>query len=261
MKPLAVAALVASIALGCQSKRAPEQPAPGSGDTPFDTLASFVLKAHYQRHPSDATDLGIHLYDPVMDDAAPQTIEDETGELRSFRDKLAAIDPATLTPGRQLDREQLIHAMDAGILANSVIRTWAKDPDFYSGGVTRAAYVIMKRKFAARGAGANLRFMITYAALCDAAAVEVGVLGPRPDDAVGEDPGIHRVDQLLAIELPARRQRRRVDRRELVAERAQLTGFILYRLRRRVVHHRVIEMNAEIGRVARMALIVGFKNE
>ena len=38
--------------------------------------------------------------------------------------------------------------MDAGILANSVIRQWAKDPDFYSAGVTNAAYTIMKRKFA-----------------------------------------------------------------------------------------------------------------
>jgi uncharacterized protein (DUF885 family) len=41
-----------------------------------------------------------------------------------------------------------VHAMDSGVLANSAIRTWAKDPDFYSGGVTNAAYVIMKRKFA-----------------------------------------------------------------------------------------------------------------
>jgi len=38
--------------------------------------------------------------------------------------------------------------MDAGILAISVVRTWAKDPDFYSGAVTNAAYVIMKRQYA-----------------------------------------------------------------------------------------------------------------
>ena len=38
--------------------------------------------------------------------------------------------------------------MTAGILANDVIRQWTKDPDVYSGGVTRAAYMIMKRKFA-----------------------------------------------------------------------------------------------------------------
>ena len=38
--------------------------------------------------------------------------------------------------------------MDAGVLALDVIRRWTKDPDAYSGGVTNAAYVIMKRNFA-----------------------------------------------------------------------------------------------------------------
>src|SRR4051812_43735871 len=114
-KTLALA-LIALLAIACQSKPAPERPAPGSDDAAFQTLATFILKDHYQRHPTAATDLGVHLYDPVMDDASPRTIADETAELQSFRDKLAAIDAATLTPGKQLDREQLIHAMDAGVL-------------------------------------------------------------------------------------------------------------------------------------------------
>jgi uncharacterized protein (DUF885 family) len=136
------------LASACQSRTAPETPAPGSGDAAFSTLATFILKDSYKRHPSTTTDLGIHLYDAVMDDASTQAIDDETAMLTSFRQELQKIDPATLTPDRQLDREQLLHAMEAGILANTVIRTWAKDPDVYSGGVTRAAYVIMKRKFA-----------------------------------------------------------------------------------------------------------------
>jgi len=140
--------IAGTLASACQSRTAPETPAPGSGDAAFSTLATFILKDSYKRHPSTTTDLGIHLYDAVMDDASTQAIDDETAMLTSFRQELQKIDPATLTPDRQLDREQLLHAMEAGILANTVIRTWAKDPDVYSGGVTRAAYVIMKRKFA-----------------------------------------------------------------------------------------------------------------
>ena len=143
-----VIVIAGMLASACRTAPSPEKPAPGSGDAAFNTLSTFILKDHYKRHPSTATDLGIHLYDSVMDDASKQTIDDETAELTSFRQELEKIDPATLTSGRQLDREQLIHAMDSGILSNSVIRTWAKDPDFYSGGVTNAAYVIMKRKFA-----------------------------------------------------------------------------------------------------------------
>ena len=146
-----VTGLCLSVALllsACQSVPAPQTPPPGSGDAAFTTLASFILKAHYMRNPSTATDLGVHLYDDVMDDASQQAIADETAELTSFREKLAAIDPATLTLVRQLDREQLVHAMDAGILENATIKSWTKNPDLYSGGVTRAAYVIMKRKYA-----------------------------------------------------------------------------------------------------------------
>ncbi len=142
-----LAAAIVTLTVACGSN-APETPAPGSQDAAFNTVAEFVLKARFQRHPSLATDLGIHLYDAVLDDVSAQAIADETAELQSFRAKLTAIDPATLTPPRRLDREQLIHAMDAGILANATIRNWTKDPDFYSGGITNAAYVIMKRKYA-----------------------------------------------------------------------------------------------------------------
>ena len=140
--------IAATLAGACQSSPASDKPAPGSGDAAFNTLAAFILKDHYRRHPSSSTDLGIHLYDAAMDDASKQSIDDETAMLTSFRQELEKIDAVTLTPPRQLDREQLAHAVDAAILENSVIRTWSKDPDFYSGGVTRAAYVIMKRKFA-----------------------------------------------------------------------------------------------------------------
>jgi uncharacterized protein (DUF885 family) len=142
-------AIVLLVALsGCQSAPASTPPSAGSGDATFSTLATFVVKDRYKRHPSYATDLGVHTYDLLMDDASKQTIDDETAELTSFKQELEKIDPATLTPDRQLDREQLLHALDGTILSNVGVRTWTKDPDFYSSTVTNAAYVIMKRKYA-----------------------------------------------------------------------------------------------------------------
>ena len=49
---------------------------------------------------------------------------------------------------QQLDREQLIHAMDAAILSDRVIKPFAQNADTYSSGVTNAAYVIMERNYA-----------------------------------------------------------------------------------------------------------------
>jgi uncharacterized protein (DUF885 family) len=145
-----LAATVALVGLtACRSVAPPPAgPAAGSGDAAFTALASEILEDSFRRHPTNATDLGIHKYDAEMDQASQQRYADESAALSGFLKRLTALDPATLSFDQQLDYEQLIRAMKAGILSNDVIRQWTLDPDVYSGGVTRAAYVIMKRKFA-----------------------------------------------------------------------------------------------------------------
>jgi uncharacterized protein (DUF885 family) len=145
-------AAMAVAASACQTSSSAPPPAAavvaGSGDAAFRTLAASILDDRFRRHPSIATDLGVHRYDAMMDDASQAAITAETDALNAFAARLIGVDVASLSLDAQLDREQLIRAMDAGVLANGVIRQWAKDPDFYSSGVTNAAYVIMRRKFA-----------------------------------------------------------------------------------------------------------------
>jgi len=142
----------------------------GSGDAAFTKLADDVLQDFYQRHPSAATDLGIHTYDDQIDAVSRSARMSEASALRGFRVSLAAIDAGTLSPARQLDREQLIRAVDSSLLAIDVIRMWTKDPDAYSGGVTNAAYVIMKRPFAP--AADRLRSLIAREKLMPGTLVE-----------------------------------------------------------------------------------------
>jgi len=135
--------------ISCSDRPAqPPPPGAGSGDAAFTELARQILDDHHRRHPSAATDLGLHQYDAELEDASEAAIHAESQALQQFRPKLAAIDAATLTTGRQLDREQLQRALDAAVLALDRIRQWAKDPDSYSGAITNAAYVIMKRNYA-----------------------------------------------------------------------------------------------------------------
>ena len=149
---LLLASIAFAAAAACQTSSSAPPPAAavvaGSGDAAFRTLAARIVDDRFRRHPSVATDLGIHRYDAMMDDASQAAIAAETEALNGFAARLIGVDATSLSLDAQLDREQLIRAMDAGILSNSVIRQWAKDPDFYSGGVTNAAYVIMRRKFA-----------------------------------------------------------------------------------------------------------------
>jgi len=135
--------------ISCSDRPAqPPPPGAGSGDAAFTELARQILDDHHKRHPSAATDLGLHQYDAELEDASEAAIHAESQALQQFRTKLAAIDAATLTTDRQLDREQLQRALDAGVLALDRIRQWAKDPDSYSGAITNSAYVIMKRNYA-----------------------------------------------------------------------------------------------------------------
>ena len=44
-----------------------------------------------------------------------------------FRERAAAIDASTLTASNQLDREQMLLAIDGRILTLETIRPWARD--------------------------------------------------------------------------------------------------------------------------------------
>ena len=69
----------------------------------------------------------------------------------------ARIDASTLSAANQLDREQLLRAIDSQLLTLEVIRPWARDPDIYSSGITNTAYIMIKRDVrAARRAPAAL---------------------------------------------------------------------------------------------------------
>jgi uncharacterized protein (DUF885 family) len=117
-------------------------------DAAFRTLSREILEDYFRRHPTSATDLGIHQYDEQLDDYSADAVHAEAAALESFRRRLAAVDPAGLSLDDQLDREQLLHAIDSALLQDQVIRPWARDPDLYSSGITRTAYVMIKRAFA-----------------------------------------------------------------------------------------------------------------
>ncbi|HZP47152.1 MAG TPA: DUF885 domain-containing protein [Vicinamibacterales bacterium] len=138
-----LAAIVALATIACSAP-----PAPRADDSALRSLAREILEDRYQRHPSQATDLGLHQYDSQLEDASEGAVHAEVQALQQFKTRLAAIDGQRLSLEASLDREVLRASLDAGILALDRIRQWEKDPDSYSGAITNAAYVIMKRAYA-----------------------------------------------------------------------------------------------------------------
>ena len=134
----------------CGSSQSPQAPPPAapSGDAAFTVLAGEYLEDLYRRQPTQATFLGIHKYDDKLDDYSRTGVTDAIAAARGFRGRVAAVDAGTLSASNQLDREQLLRAIDSRILTLDVIRPWAKDPDVYSSGITNTAYLMIKRAYA-----------------------------------------------------------------------------------------------------------------
>src|SRR5882757_2038771 len=101
LRSLALASVLAAT-VACQSSvpAPPQPPTAGSGDASFSVLAAGILEDNFRRHPSAATDLGVHKYDAVMDDASQTAIASEVTVLRGFLTGLTAVDAATLSPSR-----------------------------------------------------------------------------------------------------------------------------------------------------------------
>jgi uncharacterized protein (DUF885 family) len=137
-----------SIALSACDRGGANTAGPAAGDSAFSALTHQIIEDHLARNPSAATDLGVHTYDARLEDMSQTAIAAESQASKDFRAKLVAVDTTSLSLEKTLDRQLLIHAMDATILGLDSIRRWAKDPDTYSGTVTNAAYVVMKRDYA-----------------------------------------------------------------------------------------------------------------
>jgi uncharacterized protein (DUF885 family) len=134
--------------ISCSAPAAPPPAAKVSNDAAFTEIAKAFLEDTYQRQPVLATMLGIHKYDERLADPSQQAVSAEVAALRGFRERAAAVDATTLTLANQLDREQMLLAIDSRILALETVKPWARDPDTYSSGITNAAYIMIKRAFA-----------------------------------------------------------------------------------------------------------------
>ncbi len=127
-----------------------EQPpaAPPSQDAAFEQAADDFLADYFKRNPTGATYLGIHDYDVKLEDASKAAIDAEVAALKQFRQRFAAIEEGRLSPANQLDRTQVLSAIDSQLLDREVVRSWAKDPDQYSSALGATAYIMIKRAFA-----------------------------------------------------------------------------------------------------------------
>jgi uncharacterized protein (DUF885 family) len=135
-------ALAAGLVLtACSS--APPRSAP---DGDLSALADrYFEDVYFKYSPTRATRAGLHQYDGRLEDYSRGAIEAQIGALKEFERRFQAVHVA---PDAAADRELLLSDVRSGLLELETIRSWERDPDVYSSGVTISAFVIMSRDFA-----------------------------------------------------------------------------------------------------------------
>jgi uncharacterized protein (DUF885 family) len=82
------------------------------GQAQFEAAVAAYFREWAERHPVAATAHGIHDHDHRLPEASPAALEAERALVRRFRERVAGIEPASLTRAGRVDREAALYHAD-----------------------------------------------------------------------------------------------------------------------------------------------------
>jgi uncharacterized protein (DUF885 family) len=101
----------------------------------------FFDEYYFPYNPTSATSAGIHKYDGKLEDYSKRGVTERVAILKKFESEFAKL-PA------DADRDLILSNIRASLLDLDTIRSWEKNPDLYSSGISSSAFTIMSRTFA-----------------------------------------------------------------------------------------------------------------
>jgi len=120
-----------------------------SRDAEFEKLAGrYFDEVVFKFDPVQGTAAGFHQYDSQLPAGTRAEIQAEIAALRQFEGLVRDFDGRGLSAATTADRELVLAQIRGTLLSLESIRSWEKNPDNYSSGVTNAIFVIMSRSFA-----------------------------------------------------------------------------------------------------------------
>ena len=101
----------------------------------------FFDDIYFKFNPTAGTSAGFHQYDALLEDYSKAAVEAHVKALHGAERQFAALpaDP---------DRDLILNDIRSTLLDLEQVRSWEKNPDNYSSGVTNSIFVIMSRTFA-----------------------------------------------------------------------------------------------------------------
>ncbi len=106
--------------------------------TPYD---KFFNEYYFPHNPTAATAAGIHKFDDKLEDYSKAGNAARVAVLKKYQAEFEKLQS-------DADRDLVLSSIRAALLELEVIRSWEKNPDNYSSGISNSAFVIMSRTFA-----------------------------------------------------------------------------------------------------------------
>jgi uncharacterized protein (DUF885 family) len=122
--------------------------AAGDADASYVALANSYYAESFRLSPLSATEVGVHDYDDQIGDFSADGIAKQLAADHEYLGKLAAIDPAQLSPSVALDRTLLQYTLQDDLLLNETLAQWRHNPDEYAQIASGAIFSVMSKDYA-----------------------------------------------------------------------------------------------------------------
>ena len=94
----------------------------------------FFDEYYFPFNPTSATSAGIHAYDDKLEDYSKKGVDAHVAILKKFEAEFAK--QPSGTPTENADRDLVLNNIRASLLDIETIRSWEKNPDLYSSGIS-----------------------------------------------------------------------------------------------------------------------------
>jgi hypothetical protein len=99
---------------------------------PLPHFVDDLLGYLHETHPTYATLDGVHAHDDLLEDLSRHAIDSEAHALSGYLRRLDEIKQDALTPIERLEHRMLTASLQARTFELEVVRTWERNPQFYS---------------------------------------------------------------------------------------------------------------------------------
>jgi uncharacterized protein (DUF885 family) len=114
----------------------------------YTKLLDQFFDRYFEINPTAGTATGFHQYDSKLEDYSRAGIDRQIEFAKEFRDKFSKVDAMKHSAEDRDDLELVKSSIESSLLELQEIRSWQRNPDRYSSGITGSVFVIMSRNFA-----------------------------------------------------------------------------------------------------------------